>query len=77
MHKHDDIVDLHQYYVDLSLDVSYQRLKNVLEIATKANLNSTILFNIRGLVTVKEKKGICHILVNEGRIKSWEEINCI
>lgn len=77
MHKHDDIVDLHQYYVDLSLDDSYQRLKNVLEIATKANLNSTILFNIRGLVTVKEKKGICHILVNEGRIKSWEEINCI
>lgn len=77
MHKHDDIVDLHQNYVDLSLDDSYQRLKNVLEIATKANLNSTILFNIRGLVTVKEKKGICHILVNEGRIKSWEGINCI
>lgn len=72
MHKHDDIVDLHQYYVDLSLDDSYQRLKNVLEIATKANLNSTILFNIRGLITVKEKKVICHILVNEGRIKSWE-----
>lgn len=70
MHKHDDIVDLHQYYVDLSLDDSYQRLKNVLEIATKANLNSTILFNIKGLITVKEKKGICHILVNEGRIKS-------
>lgn len=74
----DEIFDsIYETYVDYSLDDSYQRLKNVLEIATKANLNSTILFNIRGLVTVKEKKGICHILVNEGRIKSWDGINCI
>ena len=62
-------------YIDLSLNDGYQRLKNVLEIVTKATINSTILLNIRGLVTIKEKKGICHILVNEGRIKSWVEVD--
>ncbi len=72
----DEIFDsIYETYVDLSLGDGYQRLKNVLEIVTKANLNSTILLNIKGLVTIKEKKGICHILVNEGRIKSWVEVD--
>lgn len=72
----DEIFDsIYETYVDLTLDDGYQRLKNVLEMVTKANLNSTILLNIKGLVTVKEKKGICHILVNEGRIKSWVEVD--
>lgn len=57
---------------DLSLTNSYQKLKNVLEMVTKATLNSSILLNIKGLVTIKEKKGICHILVNEGRI-TWQQ----
>lgn len=72
----DEIFDsIYETYVDLSLDDGYQRLKNVLEVITKATLNSTILLNIKGLITVKEKKGICHILVNEGRIKSWVEVD--
>lgn len=72
----DEIFDsIYETYVDLTLDDGYQRLKNVLEIVTKANLNSTILLNIKGLVTIKEKKGICHILVNEGRIKSWVAVD--
>ncbi len=72
----DEIFDsIYETYVDLSLNDGYQRLKNVLEIVTKATLNSTILLNIKGLVTIKEKKGICHILVNEGRIKSWVEVD--
>lgn len=72
----DEIFDsIYETYVDLTLDDGYLRLKNVLEIVTKANLNSTILLNIKGLVTIKEKKGICHILVNEGRIKSWVEVD--
>lgn len=72
----DEIFDsIYETYVDLTLDDGYQRLKNILEIVTKANLNSTILLNIKGLVTIKEKKGICHILVNEGRIKSWVAVD--
>ncbi len=72
----DEIFDsIFETYVDLSLNDGYQRLKNVLEIVTKANLNSTILLNIRGLITIKERKGICHMLVNEGRIKSWVEVD--
>ena len=66
---------IYETYVDLTLEDGYERLKNVLEIVTKANLNSTILLNIKGLVTIKERKGICHILVNERRIKSWMEVD--
>ena len=72
----DEIYDsIYEAYVDLSLDDGYQRLKNVLEMVSKANLNSTILLNIKGLITIKERKGICHILVNDGRIKSWVEVS--
>lgn len=66
---------IYETYIDFTLDDGYERLKNVLEIVTKANLNSSILLNIKGLVTIKERKGICHILVNEGRIKSWVEVD--
>lgn len=71
----DEIYDsIYDTYIDVSLESGFERLKSVLEMASKANLNSTILLNIKGLVTVKEKKGICHILVNEGKIKSWVEV---
>ena len=62
---------IYETYEDLSQINSYQKLKNVLEMVIKATLNSSILLNIKGLITTKEKKGICHILVNEGRIRSW------
>lgn len=73
--KNEIFDSIYETYVDLSLNDGYQRLKNVLDMATKAELNSTILLNIKGLITVKERKGICHILVNEGRIKSWVEVD--
>lgn len=66
---------IYETYVDLTLENGYQRLKNVLDIVIQANLNSSILLNIKGLVTVKDRRGICHILVNEGRIKSWVEVD--
>ena len=31
--------------------------------------------NIIGLIANLEKKGICHILVNDGTIKSWVNID--
>ncbi len=62
---------IYETYEDLSQINSYQKLKNVFEMVIKATLNSSILLNIKGLITTKEKKGICHILVNEGRIRSW------
>lgn len=72
----DEIYDcVYDSYFDLSVQSGFDRLKNVLDAAIKANLNSSILLNIKGLVTVKEKKGICHLLVNEGRIKSWLEVD--
>lgn len=61
-------------YYDLDVKDGYRRINNVLNMAIKANLNSTILLNIKGFITSEERKGICHILVNEGIIRSWVEV---
>lgn len=66
---------IYETYIDLTLDDGYQRLKNVLEMITKANLNGSLLLNIKGLINIKERKGICHMLVNDGRIKSWVKVD--
>lgn len=73
--KNEIFDSFYETYVDFSLDNGYQRLKNVLEIVSKANLNSSLILNVKGLITTKEKKGICHILGNEGRIKSWINVD--
>lgn len=44
-------------------------------IATNLQLNSSLLLNIRGFISVSTRKGILHILVEEGRIKSWVNPN--
>lgn len=49
----------------------YARLIAVLEKVTNTTLNASVLYQIRGLIRNLEKKGICHILVNEGTIVSW------
>ncbi len=75
--KHFDILkdeifsSVYETFFDLSLKGGYQRLKNVLEMVVKANLNNSLLLKISGFITAKEKKGICHILINERRLKSW------
>lgn len=63
-----------EVYFNVDTKDGYTRLSNVLNMALKANLNSTILLNIRGLITAEERKGICHILVNDGVIHSWVEV---
>ena len=48
------------------------RLTKVMNsIAANLQLNSSLLLNIRGFINVPTRKGILHILVEEGRIKSW------
>lgn len=49
-----------------------ERITNVMNIiVTNLQLNSSLLLNIRGFINVSTRKGILHILVQEGRIKSW------
>ncbi len=49
------------------------KLMNV--VVTNLQLNNSLLLNIRGFINVSTRKGILHILVEEGRIKSWVNPN--
>ena len=49
----------------------YERLLAVLEKITSTTLDLTVLSQIRNLIGNLEKKGICHVLVNDETIKSW------
>lgn len=61
------------YYDDYS--TGYDRLKAVLERITTISLTKSALINVVGLIGNLEKKGICHILVNDDIIKSWVNID--
>ena len=53
-----------------------ERITNVMNtIATNLQLNSSLLLNIKGFINVSTRKGILHILVEEGRIRSWVNPN--
>ena len=49
----------------------YDRLEAVLEKITSTTLSGSALTNVIGLIGNLEKKGVCHMLVNDGEIKSW------
>ena len=53
----------------------YARLNAVLEKITTTTLDKSVLSQIRNLIGNLEKKGICHILVNDGVIESWVNID--
>jgi hypothetical protein len=52
-------------------DDGFERLKAVLKHAGVIDVSKSLLSNIRNLIGISEKKGVCHILVSEGTIPSW------
>ena len=52
-------------------DDGFARLTAVLKQAAVINANKSLLSNIRNLIGISERKGVCHILVSEGTISSW------
>lgn len=62
------------YYSD-AYSSGYERLQAVLEKITSTTLAKSTLQSIVGLLGNLEKKGICHILVNDRRIKSWVNVD--
>ena len=64
----------HVYYDD-SFMTGYDRLIAVLNSIVNVPLSKSALTNIVGLIGNLEKKGICHILVNDEVIKSWVDID--
>lgn len=72
----DDAYDgIEPTYYDDSYATGYDRLRAVLEKITSTTLAKSALVNIIGLISNLEKKGICHMLVNDERIRSWVVID--
>lgn len=53
----------------------FSRLIAVLEKVTNTTFDGSVLSQMRNLIGNLEKKGICHILVNDGVIESWVNID--
>ena len=68
--KDDEMTFIRRTYYKPYSD-GFERLEAVLERAVEANLNASILADMRNLINNLAKMGICQILVNEGEIKSW------
>ena len=68
----DDAYDgIEMVYFDENHETGYVRLQEVLKKITSTELAKSNLVNIKGFITNKTRKGICHILVDDARIKSW------
>ncbi|TYS69711.1 hypothetical protein FZC76_05595 [Sutcliffiella horikoshii] len=62
---YDGIIDVHED----DYNNGYKRLKSVMKHVTTIQLNKSILNSFPGWISTSEKKGVCHILVNDGKIK--------
>ncbi|EKY00771.1 ABC-three component system protein [Selenomonas sp. oral taxon 138] len=68
----DDAYDgIEMVYFDEDYETGYVRLREVLKKITSTELAKSNLVNIKGFITNKTRKGVCHILVDDARIKSW------
>lgn len=68
----DDAYDgIEMVYFDEDHETGYVRLREVLKKITSTELAKSNLINIKGFITNKTRKGICHILVDDARINSW------
>lgn len=61
----DGIIDVHED----CYDSGFERLKNVMKHVTTIQLNKSLLTHLPGWISNSEKKGFCHMLVNDGQIK--------
>ena len=61
------------YYND-SYNSGFDRLQAVLAQVVGNPSRKSALYNISGLIGALEQKGICHILVNDKKIKSWVDM---
>ena len=62
-------------YFDENHETGYVRLQEVLKKITSTELAKSNLINIKGFISNRTRKGVCHILVDDERIKSWVNID--
>ena len=73
--KDDAYNGISDVYLDDRHQTGYDRLMAVLDKITNISLTKSSLINIAGLIGNLEKKGICHMLVNDDYIQSWVNID--
>ena len=73
--KEDAFDGISHIYYDDTFATGYDRLIAVLNSIVNVSLSKSALTNIVGLIGNLEKKGICHILVNDEVIKSWVDLD--
>lgn len=66
----DDMYEGIEEVYEEDYDTGYIRLKEVLKHSSMITLNGSLLASIQGLIGNSAKKGICHMLVNDGKI-TW------
>ena len=63
----DGVFDVHA----MDYKHGFERLLSVMRHATTLHLENSIIGRIPEWVGTSQKKGVCHMLVNEGQIKGW------
>lgn len=51
------------------------RLRKVMSHVTTINVDACIFSKIPNVIGQKEKKGVCHLLINDGTLKGWVNID--
>lgn len=64
---YDGIIEVYE----CEYNTGYSRLQKVLEHASQVSFDSVILYRETRWINQSVKKGVCHILVNDGKIKGW------
>lgn len=72
--KEDAYEGIQETYYDEHVN-GLKRLNEVLKKITSTTLSKSCLMQITNLIGNLEKKGICHVLVNDETIKSWVKID--
>ena len=65
---------IEEVYMD-EYSSGYKRIKEVLKQVVCVSLDAVVVNEFSGLISNTVKKGVCHILVNDGYIKSWVNID--
>lgn len=66
---YDGIIDIYEDDFDTGL----KRLRKVLMQSTSISIQKSLLSNKLNWIGTSEKKGACHMLVNDGRLRGWED----
>ncbi|GHU56475.1 hypothetical protein FACS1894132_13920 [Clostridia bacterium] len=72
--KEETFEGIKEVYYDERHEHGFERLLEVLHEVGHTDVSKSLLCQIKNLIGLSERKGVCHILVCDGTIKSWVDI---